>query len=101
MLNKSKLFHKSMIANYEISGEGNMSRIDSEAVWETFDITLCEGTDDRFRLLKSEHVIFIVHVADTYSRRYGNRSMYIALYFEKRKMRQNLRMNLFQKTLEG
>jgi hypothetical protein len=66
MINKSKPFLKSMIVNYELSGEGSMSRIDSEAGWGKFDITLCEGNDDRSRFLKNPNMSYLLYMWQKY-----------------------------------
>ena len=50
-----------MIDNYEKSSEGAMSRKDEEADWGAFDISMCNGEDDRSRFLKNEHAAYLLY----------------------------------------
>ena len=55
-----------MIVNYEVGSIGSISRVDSEAGWVEFDITLCEGNDDRSRFLKNLNMSYLLYMWQKY-----------------------------------
>ena len=57
----AKPFLYKMIDNYEKSGEGAMSRKDTEADWGKFDIALCHGNDDRSRFLHNHSASYLLY----------------------------------------
>ena len=61
IISDAKPFLYKMIDNYEKSGNGAMSRKDEEADWGTFDISLCNGEDDRSRYLQNENASYLLY----------------------------------------
>ena len=62
IISDAKPFLYKMIDNYDKSGEGAMSTKDEEVDWGTFDISMCNGEDDRSRFLKNEHASYLLYL---------------------------------------
>ena len=61
-LDKAKPLLLKMITNYEKSGMGCMSRNNHAAAWGKFDISLCDGDDDRSNYLENPNSSYLLYM---------------------------------------
>lgn len=61
LLGEAKPLLHDMVERYELSGQGAMSRYDENADWGQFDITKCNGIDDRSAFLRNNNATYLLY----------------------------------------